>query len=140
MHRNRSWNHIVGIKGIWKMTSKITPVKLGDISEKKTTKTKTGRPKGRGKHSRLLRKKPINQNPISTKTTFWKIRVKTKILSDQEQLKKCISSQLPHRNYRSSSAWTLGDSRRQFILTLTKRNTCISNAIRIKGRSNTIFF
>ena len=53
MHRNRSWNHIVGIKGIWKMTSKITPVKLGDISEK----TKTGRPKGRGKHSRHAKKK-----------------------------------------------------------------------------------
>ena len=48
MHRNRSWNHIVGIKGIWKMTSKITPVKLGDISEKKQQKQKQGGQKAEG--------------------------------------------------------------------------------------------
>ena len=60
------------------MTSKITPVKLGDISAKIQ-----GGQKADGSIQGMLRKKPINQNSILTKTTFRKTRDKTKILSDQ---------------------------------------------------------
>ena len=78
MHRNRSWNSLVGIKGIWKMTSKITLIKLGDISAKKQ-----GGQKAEGNIQGVLRKKLINQEFHLDQNYLLKDRDKTKMLSDQ---------------------------------------------------------
>ena len=81
MHRNRSWNSIVGIKGIWKMTSKITLVKLGDISAKKqwgqkaegsiqgVLRKKTHQPELHLDQNYLLKDKRQNKDPLRSITT-----------------------------------------------------------------------
>lgn len=78
MLRNRSWNSIVGIKGIWKMTSKITLVKLGAIS----AKTQGGQ-KAEGNIQGVLRKKLIHQEFLLDQNYLLKDRDKTKMLSNQ---------------------------------------------------------
>ena len=77
----------------------MTLVKLGDISAKKQ-----GGQKAEGNIQGTLRKKPINQEFRLDQNYLLKDRDKTRCSQINNQKKKYINRQLPHRNYRRRSS------------------------------------